>query len=142
MTINEVIVYFPAPEEDNIHHIIRNTSDDESNEAETQIDEFEQEESSDVPDEDRAASQQNEEDQFSDTEEFTVEKVVDHKRNKSRKHRYAKYGETLFLLRWYDYASITDTWEPIIHLPRSKFIEYFKRNKIPLADNLNGAIDG
>ena len=57
MTINEVIVDFPAPEEDNLRHIRRNASDDESNEAETQSEEVEQEEPSEVPEEDMAASQ-------------------------------------------------------------------------------------
>ena len=88
------------------------------------------------------ASLEDEEDQASDTEEFTIEKVVDHKRNRSRKHRYAKYGETLFRVRWYGYAESADTWEPIINLPRSKVIGYFKRKKIPLPDNLDDAIDG
>ena len=89
-----------------------------------------------------AASQQGKEDQASDTEEFTIEKFVNHKRNLSRKHRFAKYGETLFRVRWYGYAASADTWEPIRHLPRSKVIGYFKRRKIPLPDNLDDAIDG
>ena len=109
MTIKEVITDFPAPEQYNLRQIRRNASDDESNEAETQSDEVEQEEPSDIPEEDMAASQQDEEDQVSDTEQFTVEKVVDHKCNRSRKHRHAKYGETLFRVRWYDYAAIEDT---------------------------------
>ena len=91
MTINEVIVDFPAPEQYNLRHIRRNASEDESNKAETQSDEVEQEEPSEVP----------EEDQVSDTEEFMIARVADHKRNRSRKHRYAKYSETLFRVRWY-----------------------------------------
>ena len=89
-----------------------------------------------------AASQQDEENQASETEEFTIEKVVNHKRNWSREHQYAKYGETLFRIRWYGYAASADTWEPIRHLPRSKVISYFKRRKIPLPDNLDNANDG
>ena len=49
MTINEVIVDFPAPEQDNLRHMRRNASEDESNEAETQSDEVEQEELREVP---------------------------------------------------------------------------------------------
>ena len=97
---------------------------------------------SEVPEQDMAAIKQDEEDKVSDTEEFTVEKVVDNKRNRSRKYRYAKYGETLFRVIWYGYAASADTWEPIRHLPRSKVISYFKRRKIPLPDNLDDAIDG
>ena len=87
-------------------------------------------------------SQLNEEDKASDTEEFTIEKVVDHKRNRSRNHLYAKHGETLFRVRWYRYAASAETWEPIRHLPRSKVIGYVKRRKIPLPANLDDAIDG
>ena len=60
----------------------------------------------------------------------------------ARKHQYAKYGETLFRVRWYDYAASEYTWKPIRHLPRSKVIGYFKRRKIPLPANLDDAIDG
>ena len=67
MTINEVIADFPAPEQDNLRPIRTDEPDDESNEAITQSDEAEQEEPSNIP----------EEDQASDTEEFTIEKVVD-----------------------------------------------------------------
>ena len=76
MTINEVIVDFPAPEQDNLRHIRRNASADESEETETQSDEFEQEEPIEVPEEDMAAIPQDEEDQASDTEEFTMEKSL------------------------------------------------------------------
>ena len=87
-----------------------------------------------------AASQQDEENQASDTAEFTIKKIVNHKRNRSREHQYAKYGETLFRIRWYGYAASADT--PIRHIPRSKVISYSKRRKIPLPDNLDDAIDG
>ena len=63
MIINEVIVEFPAPEQDNVSHIRRNASDDESDKVETQRDEVEQEEPSEVLEEDMEASEQDEEDQ-------------------------------------------------------------------------------
>ena len=96
MTIHEVIADFPAPEQDNLRHIRMYAPEDESNKAVTQNDEVEQNEPSEVPEEHMAASQQDKENQTSDTEEFTIEKVVNHKRNWSREHQYAKYGETLF----------------------------------------------
>ena len=63
MIINEVIADFPAPEQDNLRHIRTDEPDDESNEAITQTDEAEKEEPSEIPEEDMAASQINEEDQ-------------------------------------------------------------------------------
>ena len=62
-----------------------------------------------------------------ETEEHVMDSIVDDKVNKSRRHRYAKYGETLYRVRWYDCGPEEDTWEPIRHLPRSKVLSYCRR---------------
>jgi len=89
-----------------------------------------------------AASQMQAEKSGDETEEFVIDSIVAHKVNKSRRHRLARKGETLFRIRWYGYESDDDTWEPIQHLPRSKVLSYCKRIGIVVPDNLNQAIDG
>ena len=77
-----------------------------------------------------------------DTEEFVIDKVVDHKLNKNRRHKFANVGEPLFLVRWYGYEPDQDTWKPVRHLPHSKIIQYFKRADIHKLANIDHAIDG
>ena len=77
-----------------------------------------------------------------DTEEFVIDKVVDHKVYRNRRHKFANVGELLFKVRWYGYEPADDTWEPIKHLPRSKVLSYVKRAKIDTPENIDHAIDG
>lgn len=37
-----------------------------------------------------------------ETEEHMKHSIVHHKINKNRRHRYAKYGATLYRVRWYN----------------------------------------
>ena len=71
-----------------------------------------------------------------------MDSIVDDKVNKSRRHRYAKYGETLYRVRWYDCGPEEDTWEPIRHLPRSKVLSYFRRKKRSIPTDIHKANDG
>ena len=71
-----------------------------------------------------------------------MDRIIDHRKNRSKRHKHAEVGETLFRIRWYGFGPTEDTWEPIAHIPRSKVVGYFKRKKLPLPDNLDDAIDG
>ena len=77
-----------------------------------------------------------------DTEEFVIDKVVDHKLNKNRRHKFANVGEPLFRVRWYGYEPDQDTREPVRHLPRSNILQYVKRADIDKPVNIDHAIDG
>ena len=77
-----------------------------------------------------------------DTEEFVIDKVVDHKLNKNRRHKFVNVGEPLFRVRWYGYGPDQDTWEPVRYLPRSKILQYVKRADIDKPANIDHAIDG
>ena len=76
------------------------------------------------------------------TEEFVIHKIIDHKINRSRRHRYAKAGEPLYRVRWYGFNEEYDTWEPTKHLPRSKIVSYHNAKKQPLPTNIDQADDG
>ena len=77
-----------------------------------------------------------------DTEEFVIDKVVGHKVNRNRRHKFANVGELLFKVLWYGYELADDTWEPVRHLPRSKIVAYTRRAKIDPPSNIDHAIDG
>ena len=74
-----------------------------------------------------AASKKQAEENGDETVEFVIDSIVAHKVNKSRRHRFAKKGETLFRIRWYGYESDDDTWEPIQYLPWSKKLSHCKK---------------
>lgn len=76
------------------------------------------------------------------TEEHVMDSIVDHKINKSRRHRYAKHGERLYRVRWYDCGPDEDTWEPIRHLPRGKVLSYCKKKNVPIPEDIDKADDG
>lgn len=77
-----------------------------------------------------------------DTEEFVIDKVVDHKVNRNRRHKLANVGELLFKVGWYGYEPDKDTWEPVRHLPQGKILSYVKRDKIDVPRKIDHAIDG
>ena len=76
------------------------------------------------------------------TTEFVIDKIVEHQVNKSRRHRYAKHGETLYRVRWHGFDIEDDTWEPVKHLPRSKVLTYCKAKGLEPPPNLGDSIDG
>lgn len=43
------------------------------------------------------------------TEDFVIEKIIDHKINTSRRHRYSKEGEPLYRVRCYAFETDEDT---------------------------------
>lgn len=77
-----------------------------------------------------------------ETEEFVINKVVNHRTNKSRNHQYADYGEPLYRVRWFRVKPSDDTWKPTAHLPRSKVLHYVKFKKLAVPDNIEEDIDG
>ena len=77
-----------------------------------------------------------------ETEDFVIDKIVNHRVNRSRNHEYAKYGENLYPVRWYGFKPQDDTWEPTEHLPRSKILTYLKSKKLGIPNSIDAAIDG
>lgn len=82
---------------------------------------------------------QKEEKDGAPTEDFVIENIVDYKINISRMHRYGKAGEPLYFVRWYGYNIDDDKWKPTRHLPRSKLLSYYRKNKILIPDSINRA---
>lgn len=72
-------------------------------------------------------------------EEYVIDSIVEHKTNKSRRHRYLKYSENLYRMRWYGFKSDEDTNELIKKLPRMKVLRYCKRKKIAIRDDIGKA---
>lgn len=56
----------------------------------------------------------------SHSEDFFIDKVVDHKVNIDQKHRHEKAGERLYRVSWPGYKTDADTLELTRHLPQSK----------------------
>ena len=75
-------------------------------------------------------------------EEYVIETIVDHEVNRSRRNRYAKYGDTLYKVRWHGYQPDDDTWEPTKHLPRSHISRYYARRKEPVPPDIDDAMVG
>ena len=36
-------------------------------------------------------------------DEFFIDSMIDHKINLSKRHRYSKYGDSLYKIHWYEY---------------------------------------
>lgn len=70
------------------------------------------------------------------TKERTFDRIADHKPIKDQQSRYAKYGDTLSLVWWYDCGSDVHTWKPIEHLRRSQVLTYFRRKKLRMTDDI------
>lgn len=66
-----------------------------------------------------------------DTEEYTIDKIVDHETNED--------GSIVYRVRWYSYGPDDDTLEPIGHLPRSKVVQYHRAKKLKNPSNLDQA---
>lgn len=56
------------------------------------------------------------------TEDIVIKKIVDHKINRSRIHRFANVGKPISLVRWYGYETEDDTLERTKHFARSKIL--------------------
>ena len=84
----------------------------------------------------------NEDEKEDEPDEFEMEKILAHRRNRSAKHEHAAIGETLYRIRWTGYAPNPDTWEPISHIPRSHVLRYHKQKKLAIPTNIDRAIDG
>lgn len=69
-------------------------------------------------------------------EQFIIDKIVDHRINRSRRHRYARAGEPLYRARWYGFHSEDETWEPTKHLPRIKILAYYLNNKLSILGSI------
>lgn len=75
-------------------------------------------------------------------EEPVTDKIVSHRINPSRNHKYAKFGENRYCVRWYWYMSSADTWEPISYISRSQIINYYNFQKRPIPADIDNAVDG
>ena len=152
--MTETIIHYPATEEINLQHVRnfppvsnvyeRENMADNSNAVDTPT------QSTPVQDSSRTNSagpsktdaEDSDISNEDDTEEFVMDKIVNHRINKSKKHRYAEVGEQLYRIRWYNLGPADDTWEPISHIPRSKVLSYHRRKNLALPDNLDESIDG
>ena len=71
-----------------------------------------------------------------------MDEIVDLKVNKSRRDRYAKYGENLYKVLWHGFGPEEDTWEPTNQFPRSKIVTFYRKRKQPIPSDINKAING
>ena len=74
-----------------------------------------------------------------DIAEYVIDRIVSHRRNEDAEHPTAKFGETVYRVRWYGYDKSDDTFEPIRHLPRNKVVSYYKKIRKELPENINQA---
>ena len=166
MTIHDIITGLPAPEEDNLKHLLEPAQEpttDEQDDKETrddptptpnQSDNNNQTTEQEVPEqplgEQVERDEPDEEDandgdynkNNEDPDEFVMENIVAHRKNKSTKHPHASVGELLYRIRWTGYRPSDDTWEPIIHIPPSHVLRYHKQKKLAIPSNIARAIDG
>lgn len=68
--------------------------------------------------------------------------IVNPKINPSRRHRYAKVGELLYLVSLYGYNTDDSTWNPTRHLSFGKILSYYRNNKLPIPNSIDLAEDG
>ena len=155
MTIHDIVTGLPAPEEDNLKHLLApapNVQTDDGQESATEPTRDSQPSPSEpeVPDKSDDDDDPNTADSnagdVDDTDlepdEFILEKILAHRKNRSSKHPTAAIGETVYRLRWTGYKPSDDSWEPIINIPRSHVLRYHKRKKLPIPDDIDRAIDG
>lgn len=76
------------------------------------------------------------------TEDFAIDKIIDHNINTSRKHRYSKAGEPIYGVRWYGFETDDDAWEQTRSLPRGKIFRYYQKKKLPITGSINQAKHG
>ena len=77
------------------------------------------------------------EDIKSTQDEFFTDTIVSHKVNHSRQQKLAKTVEVLYRVRWNEFISSNDTWEPLSNLTRSHMIHYHHRNKLEITTLLD-----
>ena len=117
LTINEVILDYPAPEDFNQTHI-QQQSVKRSVQLPRALDTNKQEQ----PQVDKDVNSREEPE---DTlEEYVMDEIVDFKVNKSRRNRYAKYGENLYKVRWHGFGPEEDTWEPTHHFREARSLRF------------------
>lgn len=73
---------------------------------------------------------------------FVIDKIFDHKINRSRRDRCAKAGEPLYHVCWYGYETDDDTFEPMQNLPCAKILSYQQKKKLSIMDSIEQANDG
>ena len=127
---------YPTKEVDNLRDIVN--VDDDGRKRDDARTHTQEEEEQIILDERKISEKENE----VPTEEFVIDKIVNHKINRSRRHRYAKAGEPLYLVRWYGFEEEDDTWEPTKHLPRSKIVSYYRAKKTEILESVEQANDG
>ena len=71
-----------------------------------------------------------------------MNEIFDFKVKKSRRNRYAKYGQNLYKVLWHGFVPEEDTWEPTHHLQRSKIIKFYQKRKQPIPSDINNAVNG
>ena len=86
---------YPTKEVDNLRDIVN--VDDDGRKRDDARTHTQEEEEQIILDERKISEKENE----VPTEEFVIDKIVNHKINRSRRHRYAKAGEPLYRVRWY-----------------------------------------
>ena len=150
--LDETLSNYPAPEETNLRHIenIPSTPGNEerdifaerTNDNPNQTNPTQNSPTGNSPKPPRPDMKDGNPNNEDETEEFVMDKIISHRINKSKKHRYADVGDLLYRIRWYDFGPSDDTWEPISHIPRSKLISYHNRKGLPLPNHLDDSIDG
>lgn len=68
-----------------------------------------------------------------------MDHIVDDGHSKIMEHPFAKIRETTSSTRSYRFNSEDDIFEPIQHIPHSKFISAYKCIKQPLLEKINKA---
>ena len=65
--------------------------------------------------------------------EYVIDRVVDHD---------DQDGKLSLKVEWYGYKTEEATWEPIVQLPRSAVVTYFRRVRLPLPAQIAHARPG
>lgn len=63
------------------------------------------------------------------TERYTIHKLVENEPQLNWK--------IIYRVTWYAYKSKADSWEPTHQLPRTKILQYFKLNTLPLPPDID-----
>lgn len=77
-----------------------------------------------------------------DDEKFVLNRIITHRVNKDKRHKYPKLNRNIYRVRQYGYSPSEDTSETVEHLPRSKLLQYFKRNNLSSPSETDDAVDG
>jgi hypothetical protein len=76
--------------------------------------------------EDGASHSGEEEEDLSEMEEYVIDHLVSHRRDEQ--------GTIQIRVRWFGYDYSSDTWDPVLHLPREMLQRYVKRRKLKPTD--------